>query len=550
VAHADATARSRVAGMSRFALTEQVPWVTCLLVCATASCGGEFSCADEKTCVGHGVTAGSGNGGGSGANTSATNAGTGGDLGGNAGDPNGGGAMAGGGRGGAGGAGGDGGSGGVPPPRLFVDAVNGSDEANPVCAEAAPCRTLSHTLPLAKSGYFVELEPGTYDATIGEDFAEPVPDGVTLEAVKAASVTLRGDAARTKTALTFAGSGTARDLTLDSFALGVAASTGTVALERITVTGCGTGLLVEDQADVTLTNGAISATDLGFSLIDFARLSIDGGTISGTGTGTTCGQGTVGSVTVEADLRLSKVTASGNWGGLYLGGNSTANIADSTFSNNGIMCEADYHIIMAEAPSLTMSNTVITGGWGGLRLAGDVTLSGGRIYGIGVIGGDAIFVEGGSVSIDGTAVAGKGDHSGLGLNVAHGAVDVRNATFSQWSEGISIWPKATLRVRNTELSANDSGVCLFDQQSSCDLGTTLEPGGNTIRGNTRGLDVYRMSGDQTAAWFIQASGNTWDPSVQGSDAEGHMRAGSVLAGPYTEPGTNFRLDSSLVAVHF
>ena len=101
------------------------------------------------------------------------------------------------------------------------------------------------------------------------------------------------------------------------------------------------------------------------------------------------------------------------------------------------------------------------------------------------------------------------------------------------------------------LNANYRGVVVsaYSQPSgSCDLGTASAPGGNTIQGNTRGLCVDGNAA--TTYWVIQAAGNTWDPSVQGADADGHMAAGSILSGPYTAAGTNFYVGSELVAVHF
>jgi hypothetical protein len=462
------------------------------------------------------------------------------------------GGQIGGGTGGAGGESATGGAGGVPAPRLFVDPVHGSDSANDACSEAAPCRTLKHTLPLAKSGYFVELAPGVYGVSSGEDFSAPVPDGVTLESVTTASVTLLGDAARTKTALTFAGSGAVRDLTIDSFAQAIAASTGTVTLEEVTVTRCATGLALKDQAEATLTNSSISDTALGFSLIDFARLSITEGTISGTGPN--CGLGAVGSVTGQAELELSSVTVKDNLGGLYLGGASTTSIADSTFSNNAFGstgCADDYHILVNGASSLTLDKTIISGGRGGIATVGEVSVSGGRIYGG---QGDGIDVRAGVTRIDGTALVSGLNFGFFGLWLLGGSAEVHNATFSQWDGAIRFQSQSSLLVRNTELSANRYGVIvtiLFTPgPDTFDLGTALAPGGNTIRGNEYGLYVYTDGGALRAPWVIQAVGNTWDPSVQGSDADGHMLRGSIISGPYTALGTNFFVGCDLVTVQF
>jgi hypothetical protein len=112
---------------------------------------------------------------------------------------------------------------------------------------------------------------------------------------------------------------------------------------------------------------------------------------------------------------------------------------------------------------------------------------------------------------------------------------------SSGSGAIRLDSSASLLVRNSELTAGQYGVVVTvypPVSGACDLGTALARGNNTIQGNTTGLYVYVDGATLTASWVIQAVGNTWDPSVQGADASGHMAEGSIFSGPYTVSGSN------------
>jgi hypothetical protein len=90
-----------------------------------------------------------------------------------------------------------------------------------------------------------------------------------------------------------------------------------------------------------------------------------------------------------------------------------------------------------------------------------------------------------------------------------------------------------LRMRNTTINvttmANWDALILNGLNTSViDLGTLAEPGGNTfIQGLAANATAVRI---QLQAVTVQAVGNTWTPSAQGADAQGHysVTSGKVL----------------------
>ena len=76
---------------------------------------------------------------------------------------------------------------------IYVDAVNGDDDLGAGSA-AAPYKTITKALSLARSGDVVTAMPGIYDTAIGETFPIDIPDGVTVQGTDWARCTIRVDA--------------------------------------------------------------------------------------------------------------------------------------------------------------------------------------------------------------------------------------------------------------------------------------------------------------------------------------------------------------------
>ena len=76
------------------------------------------------------------------------------------------------------------------------------------------------------------------------------------------------------------------------------------------------------------------------------------------------------------------------------------------------------------------------------------------------------------------------------------------------------------------------------------LGSAESPGMNTIRNSTHvGLANHS---DRT----IRAAGNTWNPSVQGADNEGHYSPGVVEGSVDSQDGNNYSISSQYGKLEF
>jgi hypothetical protein len=122
-----------------------------------------------------------------------------------------------------------------------------------------------------------------------------------------------------------------------------------------------------------------------------------------------------------------------------------------------------------------------------------------------------------------------------------GSFDLHAVTSTGNGNGIYFTPGAALavKVRASTLSNNSQ----FGLQASTataavltlDLGTTADPGGSTLTGNTSaGLSLNVPATDTD-----NAVGNTWTAGAQSADTGGHYAAGTTVTGPTT--GANYTL---------
>ncbi|MEO8921889.1 MAG: DUF1565 domain-containing protein [Caldimonas sp.] len=137
-----------------------------------------------------------------------------------------------------------------------------------------------------------------------------------------------------------------------------------------------------------------------------------------------------------------------------------------------------------------------------------------------------------------------------------GSVDIRNSTITGSTAtaagaGIFFTPQhvstMSFKLRGSTVSNNAQDGVLFSQfeNSAIDLGTTVDPGGNTFTGNgTTGLHIDAFGGPGT----LNAVGNTWIANQQGADAGGHY---SVAPGYAPVPktgaasGANYKIENAV-----
>jgi hypothetical protein len=150
----------------------------------------------------------------------------------------------------------------------------------------------------------------------------------------------------------------------------------------------------------------------------------------------------------------------------------------------------------------------------------------------------ALWQSTGNLDVDSCYISGA---TSSGFLLQAGSLTIRNSTVQSMKEaGISASAGTSLYMRNTTVSSCQWGVLLNGATGSADLGTSTSAGGNTFTSNSQfGLRV-----SYTGGFYAYAYGNTWLPSTQGTNANGHY--GTFLAvGPIkaTAP-SNYYIDSN------
>lgn len=142
----------------------------------------------------------------------------------------------------------------------------------------------------------------------------------------------------------------------------------------------------------------------------------------------------------------------------------------------------------------------------------------------------------------GVAVLGDPDDMGQNVVVRIGRPDLTGNTFSNNERGVYVNNALVSMYKNT-IEENQTGV-FATQNGFVFLGSENTPGGNIIQGNTH-VGLANRSDRR-----IHAPGNTWNPSVQGADAEGHYPE-NLVAGPVPpQDGNNYSISSSNGRIQF
>jgi hypothetical protein len=105
-------------------------------------------------------------------------------------------------------------------------------------------------------------------------------------------------------------------------------------------------------------------------------------------------------------------------------------------------------------------------------------------------------------------------------------------------EGVASFTHLTMR--GCAIMGNqNNGISLLDGVI-VDLGTDLDPGNNTIQGNS-GVGIV-ISG--TTPQQVNTVGNTWNANTQGSDSLGRYSTAATITGPVNfVESANFALPS-------
>lgn len=176
-------------------------------------------------------------------------------------------------------------------------------------------------------------------------------------------------------------------------------------------------------------------------------------------------------------------------------------------NDTGILVFDEFSDSVASAYDVTLTNaSLLDNLYGGVRVSfADVTPM--------------------SLAINGGTFAGNGASNSAGALALLGTthpydVNVRGATFAD----------------NTNRAIYVQGSAA----SHLDFGTLLNPGNNVF--SSTGAQTTNFVSGAAAAVTVQAVGNTWAPSVQGSDASGHyaaVGAGAIVEATGTTSGANY-----------
>jgi hypothetical protein len=438
---------------------------------------------------------------------------------------------------------------------IFVDAVNGKDSNDGT--QTKPFKTLGKALTVALAGDMVKLLPGVYGALSfgsGDAFPVLVPNGVTIAGTRAAngaqqSFLSTSGGTTDDLALSFAGDATIKDLELDVFDTAISANKGKLTLSNLNFILNRTNVALTGTAQATLNSVFmfVGSERRALSLIQQAQIKLSETTITsepGCGTSTPALElYDAGQVTFVNNVVIEDYPGTA----LFLHGTSKASglvrmtrtiPASCTFSQFPLVRGVESASLNLNGGELGAQGGAETDGiqW---QSTGPLTLRT-SVHGFTRFGVDLL--------ADATLTVNDSDfHSikNVAINVfehPRATLTINNTSFVANRTGIQA---ANFKLRNSRFQVNQFG--LFLRGNGADIGTASSPGNNDFRDNGTGF----VFNNQVLGAVVNASGNTWNPNVQGADSQGHYISGLEIGG--TNPnaqGTNFKLPSTGAVIQF
>jgi hypothetical protein len=365
--------------------------------------------------------------------------------------------------------------------KLYVSVSRGSDHNEG--SDGSPFKTFHKAMTVALKGQTVYFDAGEYSAQSGDDFSQPIPDGVTLEqrSPSSGAVIFRADGLES---LVFLGSGKllaaeAGGMHLDNFLSPLRAASGTQSVANVEFNGSQREWMLSGTARVDCTrcylrqrtpetNNMNTVSQDFVSVHDRAMLTL------------------IDSVLEVLPNQTGRVVDCYRGFGGVAASNSATVVLDHTIMQGAFLAPIRVH---DTAAARILRGTRITAGCVGdsLNIAGPSSADGGT--------------TGPDVTIEDSRFSGT-----VSVRFAVQRFTVRRSSFAG-SNG------------STLLIAGSGG-------SSFDLGRPDDPGLNTFVSGTGAVGVLV----QGAGYFIQGHGNTWRPNVQGADAEGRYPPGTTFVG--------------------
>lgn len=177
-------------------------------------------------------------------------------------------------------------------------------------------------------------------------------------------------------------------------------------------------------------------------------------------------------------------------------------------------------------------------------LGSNSTLSGVRIS-VGGVDGVGVVFDGFGANLNSCTLTGNGA-SAVRIYQAGTPSITNNVITASGGNGIEIYDGAGALLRQNSITANGGDGVVANDTSAPNLGDAATPGTNTIDANT-GVGLN----NNTTASTIQAAGNTWRISTQGSDASGNYPGPAVQGGPVAAAaGNNFAITNGAAGIGF
>lgn len=437
---------------------------------------------------------------------------------------------------------GAGGEGSVVPFHGLYVGLTGDDTTGDGTA-TKPFATLAKAAATAQAGDTIVFLDGTYKAANGQLSMTVIPDGVNVMAETPGGVTLQGNT--NLTLFKLAGSSHIVGIHFFSFQTVVqfvddTTATGTLNIKDSSFQDCNVQCLL--LSGTTTTNIEV-ATDavLGDGKYNFALLSkqaslnVTGGIFQNFLVGGSIVNATDDAVVTLSDVSfLDGVTAQG----LLLDKNASAQLSHVKMATQGgtlIQQKGQSVLTIADNSELSMSPASVAGQCLRLEMdgVGSTEITDSKLHDCnggfsGSLPGSLTLtrVEVSSMNFGGLDLTG-------GAGSAGAIVRITDSNFHDFKGGPSLRINngtnfTDLKFRGTQFINNmgaawDTVYLQTSVGSNLDLGTLAEPGGNTFTNNNVNQSALRL-GSSGTPMKAKAVGNTWIPSVQNADAQGHYSA--------------------------
>ncbi len=219
----------------------------------------------------------------------------------------------------------------------------------------------------------------------------------------------------------------------------------------------------------------------------------------------------------------------------------------------GILIEGDPATKGAGAPATLVSGGGLYSISGGSQGASTVTTAfvlgnGSQLAGVQVTvtgsGGVGVVFDGSNATLSQCSITGCG---ASGIRVYQGASPtiVNNVVSANAGSGVDVFDTAAPMLRQNTIASNALDGVAANDTSAPNLGDASTGGTNTLQGNI-GVGLNNA----TTASTIQAVGNTWIASTQGSDGSGNYAAALTPGAVPAAAGNNFAITNAAAAIQF